>query len=273
MFVTEPLIYLQLQKTACTHIARLLNTYLGGEQIGKHRRMPRQYLNSSQVILGSVRNPWDWYVSLWAFGCSGQGDLRRRLGEREIWPHVKNLPRHPTGALKNLRGELTKPIQQWADLYSDARDPQKFRQWLHLLFNPQRQYDLREGYAHSAIAPFAGLMTYRYLRLHCLDITPLYQPHIQTWSHLYDFDQAQNMLTAVIRMEHLSEDFITILAQVGYPLTPIQAAEVRSSHKSNPSKHRHFRDYYDEAAIALVADREQLIIEKYNYRFAPSSLM
>jgi len=265
MFVTEPLIYVQLQKTACTHIAQLLAEYVGGEEIAKHGRIPEALRNSEKAIIGSIRNPWDWYVSLWAFGCSGEGDLRRRSQEREILPHLKNLFRHPTGALKNLRSELCKPTTLWADLYRDANDGQRFRQWLWVIFSKKHRHELREGYAYSSISSIAGLLTYRYLRLHCRDISPLYHKTNMTWEQVKAFDQQQNMLQAVIRMEHLEDDFLAVLEQVGYPLTPEQQAAVRDSKKSNTSKHRIFSSYYDAETVQLVSDRERFIIEKYGY--------
>ena len=79
MFVNERLIYLQLQKTGCTHVAMLLDKLIGGEQVGKHNRLPARLESEGRLIVGSVRNPWDWYVSLWAFGCEQCGGLADRL--------------------------------------------------------------------------------------------------------------------------------------------------------------------------------------------------
>ena len=66
MFVAQGLIYLELQKTGGTHIRRLLERYTGGKPVGKHNRLPAG--SDADFIIGSIRNPWDWYVSLWAYG-------------------------------------------------------------------------------------------------------------------------------------------------------------------------------------------------------------
>ena len=75
MFVSEKLLYIELPKTACSQIRDLLKHLVGGQNIGKHNRPSEELVSSERVIIGSIRNPWDWYVSLWAFGCDQKGSL------------------------------------------------------------------------------------------------------------------------------------------------------------------------------------------------------
>ena len=69
MFEADRLLYIDLHKTGCSHIGRLLQETVGGRRLGKHNRPSA--MPTDRMIIGSVRNPWDWYVSLWAFGCKG----------------------------------------------------------------------------------------------------------------------------------------------------------------------------------------------------------
>ena len=73
MFVNDRIAYLQLQKTASTHIAQLFREYVGGESLSKHSRLRDEH--GDRHIVGSIRNPLDWYVSLWAHGCRNRGAL------------------------------------------------------------------------------------------------------------------------------------------------------------------------------------------------------
>ena len=77
MFITDKLIYIQMNKTACTHIASLLSKHIGGKQIGKHNWL--EHYDTEKFICGSIRNPWEWYISLWAFGCKGEGTFKGRV--------------------------------------------------------------------------------------------------------------------------------------------------------------------------------------------------
>lgn len=59
MFKCDELIYIQMHKTGCTHIASLLSMLFNGEIIGKHNTATSEQLKSTQfffrqsVILGT----------------------------------------------------------------------------------------------------------------------------------------------------------------------------------------------------------------------------
>jgi hypothetical protein len=86
MTITDDFIYLELQKTGSTHVTKLLqqlhkNNFV---KIGKHntiKTMPKHVLVGfeSKIKVGNIRNPWDWYVSLWSFGCQKRGGLHKML--------------------------------------------------------------------------------------------------------------------------------------------------------------------------------------------------
>ena len=77
MYINDHIIYLHLQKTGGTHITDLLVRYLGGTVINKHGRL--DCYPAGRTVIGSVRNPWDWYVSLFAYGCMGEGAIKGAL--------------------------------------------------------------------------------------------------------------------------------------------------------------------------------------------------
>jgi len=82
MFKGDELIYIQIQKTGCTHIASLLSMLFNGEIIEKHNTTTPEQIKSTKYILSSIRNPWDWYLSLWTYGVQGNGALMQRLTKK-----------------------------------------------------------------------------------------------------------------------------------------------------------------------------------------------
>ena len=78
IFISEKLVYLALQKTGSTQIRHLLTSIIPGELIGTHNRLPVN-LSPKRIAVGSIRNPWAWYVSLWAFGCLGRGGFYHKV--------------------------------------------------------------------------------------------------------------------------------------------------------------------------------------------------
>ncbi len=69
MIVTDRFVFLHLHKSGGTFVNRFLQAFFpDSHQIGYH--LPRAYLPASCTalpLLGSVRNPWDYYVSWYAF--------------------------------------------------------------------------------------------------------------------------------------------------------------------------------------------------------------
>jgi hypothetical protein len=281
MFVSDKLIYLELHKTGGTHIGKLLSGVLQGSQIGKHNRLPVHLRD--RFIIGSIRNPWDWYVSLWAYGCSGRGSvfrqttrgidlsyLSRQLG-REMgitgWP-ISILVRQ---AMNDIR----RPKHTWQSCYVDpsATDATLFRSWLKLIFSPTRRFDLGEGFGFSPASACAGLLTYRYLKLFTsLDHSLYSDERLSTLHGIRDAWAKHRLVHFIIRQDRLEDDFVRAIEAAGIDLTDNQRAELSAARgdKTNTSKRLAPEHYYDDETTALVAERDQLIIEEHGF-IAPNS--
>lgn len=279
MFVAERLVYLQLQKTGNSHIAKLLVDLIPGEEQGRHNRLERYDLYRDRSIVGSIRNPWDWYVSLWAYCCSRRGDWYINT-TAPIWRSVK-LRYHLRlgtngdsgsgpllgGAVRSFCHNTTKAARRWRDLYADSDDPKLFREFLRTLFG-QGRYDFCDGYGISSVSTSAGLLTYYYLKLHSREAAPLFvDPRLSDPDALSRFDRENNILNSIIRLEHLEDDLIRALATAGYGLTPGQESKIRAARgdKFNRSEHRAPAYYYDCETFDLVRSRDRLLVEKYAY--------
>ncbi|MBV9790166.1 MAG: hypothetical protein JOZ51_18400, partial [Chloroflexi bacterium] len=222
--------------------------------------------NDPRPIIGSIRNPWDWYISLWGYGCDRKGALYHRVTSTKSWWF--DLIFAPGYAFRSLPIQLKKPRQLWRNSYRSVDDPQAFREWLYLLCNHDRQREMAEGYDRTSLSTFAGLMTFRYLRLFGRDVANLFeQPDsFKSAADLAAFDREQNMLTGTIRNEQLEDDFIKVLTQCGVQLSDEQIATIRGSKKTNTSsRKRSVEYYYDRDTLELIKHRDQFIIEKYGY--------
>lgn len=264
MFKTDKLIYLQMQKTGCTHIANLLSECVGGEQKIKHQCL--QNYHTGKYIIGSVRNPWEWYVSLWAFGCGGRGTLRNRLIGHKLSEIMRAFV---SGHLSHIKNEFEKPVHLWRWAYQDYQNRDNFQTWLKLLHDPQRRIDLNEGYPEHGISKFAGFMTYRYCRLYQKDFfLKKSQTGLQHYDDLQAFDEKNNLLDFIIRNESLEDDVVHVLKKAGYNLDENKIKFIHDSSGSKTFKSEHYDSsyYYDTETIDIVANREKFIIEKYDYK-------
>jgi hypothetical protein len=244
MYVADRLVFLQLQKTGSTHIAKLLAQLVPGRQRAKHSRPAARLMESGRAFVGSVRNPWDWYVSLWAFGCGREGGLYQLLADGSTARHAA-----------------------WQRVYADSGDPLLFRQWLAMIAETRL---LGERYGASPIHSFAGFFTYRYLRLFARDAGPLFSGALADAAALAEFDRRQNLVKHFIRNEHLAEDLIRILGACGYPLDEKQLELINAPVRTNASfRSRDHVRYYDAHTAQLVLDRERFIADKHGYAPPP----
>ena len=278
MIVTDRLVFLQLQKTAGTHIARLLvEEFSGRERFGKHRPLPPGFDPGERLIVGSIRDPWDWYVSLWTFGCRRRGGpFDRSTAPRSVWNalrdpgtrRVRGARAAITSRVLAARHEWARPASSWRRLHSDAADPRLFREWLKLALDSRRRFDLFRDYGQSAVSAYAGILTFLYELLYLRDNTALFDRRLlPDLEALIRHDEANGVLGATIRTENLEQDFMDVLGKAGHALTPRQAERIENAEPTNTSdRRRALADFYDDEARELVAAREALIIRKYGYR-------
>ena len=259
MFISDKIIYLELQKTGCSHIRKLLASIpdCNGQIVGKHNTIGEVDAAalgniSAKIKAGNIRNPWDWYVSLWAFGSMGKGGFIGHLMNMSFLKKLKN-PRN-----------FFIPVQEWKKVYADAENPALFRLWLKMILASERKKDIREGYGKSKMSAFCGLMTYRYMKLYTYNFEKR-QNTITNYDELVAFETKNNLLDFVLKNEQLEDDFRKLMQQIHIP--EIQINQVLNVPKTNSSQRKDYHGYFDEETIELVRNREKLIIEKYQYAY------
>lgn len=267
MFITDRLVYLQMQKTGSTHVTKVLRKFCSGKARAKHEQMTDYENFRDRLIVSSVRNPWDWYVSLWAYGSGGEGGLQKYL-LHQPWSEIRQAARHRTyGALATSVFRLATQAGRrpdWESLYADGRNEANFRAWLKLVLGKEGRHITKEGYAGSPVKSVIGFMTYRFLAL-----TTEYSAwnaegrKARSYAQLSDFVDRNTITGRVMRMESLNADLLDVLQSVGEPVT---MDDLNALAPTNTSVHRKYNDYYDDECYDLVAERDRLIIERYGYK-------
>ena len=269
MFVSDKLIFVELHKTASTHVKSILSEVLEGESVGKHNQLSRELLKRNRVVVGSIRNPWDWYVSLWGYGCDGRGGMfdstanRSQQGIRGLGWTV-----NPRSAFARLIENLFKKRERiWQSTYRDVEDAEAFRRWLRLVHTPEFFEDLGEGFAFWPGNTEVGLMTYRYLSLFCVteeDSTRL--DDLASFESIVQFEKEELFIDSFVRQESLEDDLGLILQDCGSSFyARFEDLIARKSKENTSSRKRDLSYYYDQESCRLVAERERVIIAKFGY--------
>lgn len=267
MFICPELLYIQMQKTGCSHITSLLKRLFQGRQIGKHTAASPRQIAAAPLRLSSIRSPWTWYVSLWTFGVQGDGALRHRLTSRSLQRSLRDCLRRPAIVPRTLLTEARRDVAAWRSVYRDADDIVAFRTWLRMMLDPANAAFLGEGYGELAVVPPCGYMTHRYLSLCCRSPRHLERPgRIASFAALEEFERERCYIDVFIRQESLEETFCEAVGRVR-PLTAAERTLIFSGKQTNTSRRtRPVCDYYDDELLALVGERDRLIVEKFGYR-------
>ena len=274
MFVSDDLVFIELHKTGGSHIGRCLKSILTGSQQGKHNLIPTNL--HDRYVIGSIRNPWDWYVSLWAFGCGKEGGLYQRSTGKPDWAYYWyqiNKPKYSKWlTLGRLHSQIVADFKrnsdEWAESYRSSEDPTCFRLWLKLMTSTANKFDLAEGYAFSPISQQYGFLTYRFFRLFTSLHDSIYKDStLESMNGLEIAWEKHSIVDHFVRNENLENDLILALTDAGIELQleDIDLIESGSKNKTNTSKRNSMEFYYDEKSIERVRRREAFIINKFEY--------
>lgn len=273
MFVSDKIVFMELQKTGCTHIRNLLKEIVGGKFVERHIQADPRLFTDGRFFLGSVRDPWEWHVSLWAYGCDTRGDFFSNVTTKGIRIRDRGWRLHPYSTLVEYLGSRpNRHAEQWKRTFRDVNDAGAFRQWLCMLHDEAYWADVGEGYWRYPLNRFAGLLTYRYLKVFACKKGELENlKAVSTPEQLAEHERQHCFIDYFIRNESLESDLLAALEFTKFDVPPAMAAGMTSRPRTNTSSRKHgSRHYYDAEAEKLVGDRDRLIVDKFGY-LAPSS--
>jgi len=254
MIEYESFVYLDVHRTGSGQVIDVLERVSGEKLVRRHRHAPITWgrlwpVGRRKLVFTTVRNPWDWYVSLWAWGVGGRSairhGLRRALGRREM-----------------------------EALYYPA-EPATFRRWLAAVHDPElASRAMGEQYPQSGLVPVIGLYTYRFQR-----VTTAYpRLFLRRWwiadaARISSFHARHKAYELVLRSETLNADLQALAREHGQRLgfrpdaasAVAEADRARVHASSRPIQG--YRDYYDDAARDLVARRDGFFLEEFGYVF------
>ncbi len=270
MYISERFVFIELHKTGCTHIRNILKELFDGDFTGKHDQASFDLFSGERVFLGSIRDPWEWYTSLWAYGCDNKGEVFNNVTRRGMSIRGLGWRSNPYAAFLKLLANSRNP-PKWMDTYKNVNDAEAFRAWLYMMHDASYLGDIGEGYGECSVSRIAGLLTFRYLKLFCTKLGGLNNlDHLSTFEELKKYENENCFIAHFIRNENLESDLLRGLEDFGAKIPSNKKSDILSRLKTNVSSRKHGpKYYYDSKSENLIAEREKLIIEKFGY-VAPS---
>jgi len=274
VYITDKFVFVEVPKTGSTYIDQIMIDMLDGEKAGKHNYPSDGLQNSGRSFIGSIRDPFDWYVSLWAYGCKVKersGPYRKTMSYRPFEFRGYGIDKNPVFGAKAYTNYVIKaPFaarNAWKAAYADGKDPANFQAWIDLMFKSNEIYLYNAIFAQTRLKDFAGLYTFRYLWLCCRNQKELLTAKCpRNLDELRDWEKKNCYVDRFIKMESMADGLITLFDDFGYTLTVEQRDRLEENKRHNSSsRKRNLDDYYDAEQRDLVFSREKIIFDKFGY--------
>jgi len=232
MIATRDFLFVHLHKTAGQFVSNVIfHFYPDAVTVGYHYprcKTPTQYQNLP--VFAIVRNPWDWYVSWYAFNMvvPKRNPIFRSISDDGV--HI----------------QFDYIISSLLSLGGDTEQASNLRKKI-------------EAYLPDSLDRNRGIGITKQCIRYCDG--PLYS--WQVCRMLNDIGGNDGIILG--RFENLRNDLIEILSKYSEIDRHTLEEYVMQADPVNQTGHKHYREYYDDHLFNLVAEKEQQFIKTYGY--------
>lgn len=235
MIVTDRFVFIHMHKTGGQFLSEIIKRCIPGHRaIGYH--FPRTEVPSGAEALplvGMVRNPWDWYVSWYAFN--------KRPGANNPLFHVVS-----NGGRETFKSTIINLV----NLGSARPESAAHRDALIRLLPESLDGNKGAGLTSGSVRDLAGR-------------------HEGYYSWLFDrmLGDGRDRAALIGRFENLAPDFLDIMDRLSVVEIESLRRELGRHERRNVSRHTHYSHFYDDELEAIVAGKEAELIRRFNYAF------
>jgi hypothetical protein len=233
MLVTDKFVFVHLPRSGGTFVSEVIRKFFpSAHEVGYHlprALLPREF--SHLPVLGTVRNPWEFYVSWYHHQQSSNrhGPLISFVTENRKLDFVQTT-----------RNALNLGVSDKLDVLIQAL-PEDFN------YQERHVSNLTRDVMRKIRGTGIGLYTFRFNEM---------------------FGQADDI--HFCRVESLRSDLIAFFETIGVASDALRSY-VLGLDKKNISEHLHYSTYYTPELAELVSIRDRPLIERFKYVFEQAS--
>lgn len=232
MLVTDKFVFVHLPRSGGTFVSEVIRKFFPSvRELGHH--MPREYLPreySQLPVLGTVRNPWDFYVSWYHYV----------LPKAVAAPFVSWMNNNGSlgfeGAIQNLVNIAveTPKTPGLMDILPEQID-----------YSKRHIPTITTQAMRAVLGTGIGYYSFRFNEL---------------------FGDPRDMF--ICKVESLRVDLVHFFEKLGIASDEMRDY-ILGSDKKNSSEHSHYSTYYTPGLADVVLVRDHSLIARFNYRFEP----
>lgn len=234
MIITDRFVFIHLHKTGGQSLNDAITQCVPNHQVvGYH--LPRSEVppeSRKLPVVGLVRNPWDWYVSWYAFN-------RKPQIRNPLFNIVS------AGGRAGFKATVTKLVNLGAE--SGEQQRKALISLLPDSLDGNRGVGLTKASVHELAASDDGYYAWLFGRM---------------------LGREPDNQTFIGRFENLQADFLAIMRQLNVGETAALQEALQHRQRKNVSRHSHYSHYYDDELRDLVGRQDKSLIERFDYHFA-----
>jgi hypothetical protein len=267
MIVTEDFVFIHLHKSGGTFVNKIIvNLFPTAKKIGYHYPLSMLPDEFRQLpILGIVRNPWEFYVSYYAF----QKFLWERLGAEK----TKLSPQEYSSLIESsidplngidivfevLSNNGTLSFQETTkNLLSLGNNGEKLDALIELM---PTELGNRGKYTPVQSEGFRGMNVTR------KDLEGIRNTQDGLYTFLFKHMYSSNEKVFFIKTDNLRQGLISFFDGIGIGIDTKIQEYILTAKPENVSSHDCYSKYYDRELENLVQERDAVVIEKFGFQF------
>lgn len=237
MIVTPDFVFIHLHRTGGRFIRSLLLDYLpGSREIGYH--FPASLIPQScrdLPVVGFVRNPWDWYVSWYAFN---------RVQPRSVIFSV---------ASNDGQLDFNSTVMNLLQLGSDSQHCRTLRSRMMERLPDSIIGNRGAGITRGDLAAFSDGQTGYY-----------------SWLVQRMFCGVEPAQLRLGKFENLREELLRIWRELGVQLPPALESAIYRTDRTNASARDRIDTHYSSEVLAAVRQQEEWVCRRFDYAAPPA---
>jgi hypothetical protein len=232
MLVADKFVFVHLPRSGGTFVSDLIRKFFPStREIGYH--FPRELLPAEYAhlpVLGTVRNPWEFYVS-WYY---------------HVWPRDAATPLI-SWVTENGKAGFIGSARNAANFGADNVHLDQLIEIMPEVVDYRRRHipNITKAALRKIRGTGIGYYTFRFNQL---------------------FGNTDDVFFC--RLETLRKDLLSFFEKIGAATNELRDYVLRED-KKNTSEHLHYSTYYTPELARLVAIRDRQLIEKFGYNFEP----
>jgi Flp pilus assembly protein TadD/quercetin dioxygenase-like cupin family protein len=235
MIITDRFVFIHLHKTGGQSLNDAIASCIPGHKmVGYHFPYAEIPAEARDLpVVGIVRNPWDWYVSWYAFN----------NGPRMRSPLFKVVSNGGTAGFKATVSNL---VNLGSASDSSERQRSELMSMLPDTLDGNRGVGLTKASIEDLAASAKGYYSWLFARM---------------------LGQDPDGRDQIGRFENLQGDFLDILTRLGVEETDAIRNTLQSAQRRNASRHSHYSHYYDDELRDLIARQDVAVVDRFDYQF------